>query len=111
MAWNGFPTRVKNAVINRLFKKHTQTPHNNNNQKLEDIRPKIWICLPYLRNHGENLIRTLLKKIQCCPKQGKGKTRKRKNGNGKAEKRVKGGKAEKSKRRKSGKKGKRRKKG
>ena len=69
MAWNGFPTRVKNAVINRLFKKHTQTPHNNNNQKLEDIRPKIWICLPYLGNHGENLIRTLLKKIQRCLKQ------------------------------------------
>ena len=59
-------------------------------------------------------------------KQGKGKTRKRKNGDGKAEKRVKCGKAEKrvkggkaekrvkggkkGKRRKSGKKGKRRKK-
>ena len=71
MAWNGFPTRVKNAVINRLFKKHTQYPniHNNNNRKLEDIRPKIWICLPYLGNHGENLIRTLLKKIQRCLKQ------------------------------------------
>ena len=48
---------------------------------------------------------------------GKGKTRKRKNGNGKAEKRVKGGKAEKrlkggkaEKRVKGGKKGKRRKK-
>ena len=69
MAWNGFPTRVKNAVINRLFKKHTQTPHNNNNQKLEDIRHKIWISLPYLGNHGENLIRTSLKKIQRCLKQ------------------------------------------
>ena len=42
-------------------------------------------------------------------KTGKGKTRKRKNGNGIAEKRVKGGKAE--KRVKGGEKGKRRKKG
>ena len=69
MAGNGFPTRVKNAVINRLFKKHTQTPQNNNNETLEDIRPKIWIRLSYLGNHGENLVRTLLKKIQRCLKQ------------------------------------------
>ena len=69
MAWNGFPTRFKNAIINRLFKKHTQTPQNNNNETLEDIRPKMWIRLPYLGNHGENLVRTLLKKIQRCLKQ------------------------------------------
>ena len=69
MAWNGFPTRVKNAIINRLLKKHTQTQQNNNNETLEDIRPKIWIRLPYLGNHGENLVRTLLKKIQRCLKQ------------------------------------------
>ena len=37
MAWNGFPTRVKNSVINRLFKKHTQTPQNSNNVTLENI--------------------------------------------------------------------------
>ena len=55
--------------INRLFKKHTQTPQNNNNETLEDIRPKIWIRLPYLGNHGKNLVRTLLKKIQRCLKQ------------------------------------------
>ena len=39
MASNGFPTRVKNAMINRLFKKHTRTPQNNNNETLGDIRP------------------------------------------------------------------------
>ena len=42
MAWNGFPTRVKNAIINRLLRKHTQTQQNNNNETLEDIRPKIY---------------------------------------------------------------------
>ena len=68
MAWNGFHTRVKNAIINRLLKKHTQTQQNNN-ETLDDIRPKIWIRLPYLGNHGENLVRTLLKKIQRCLKQ------------------------------------------
>ena len=76
MAWNGFPTRVKNAIINRLLKKHTQTQQNNNNETLEDIRPKIWIRLPYLGNHGENLVRTLLKKIQRCLKQPINKSRK-----------------------------------
>ena len=59
----------KNAIINRLFEKHTQTPQNNNSETLEDIRPKIWIRLPYLGKHGENLVRTLLKKIQRCLKQ------------------------------------------
>ena len=68
MAWNGFHTRVKNAIIDRLLKKHTQTQQNNN-ETLDDIRPKIWIRLPYLGNHGENLVRTLLKKIQRCLKQ------------------------------------------
>ena len=48
MAENSFPTRVKNTVINRLFKKHTQTPQNDNNETLENIRPKICIRLPYL---------------------------------------------------------------
>ena len=36
---------------------------------LEDIRPKIWIRLLYLGNHGENVVRTLLKKIKSCLKQ------------------------------------------
>ena len=63
MSWNGFPNAVKTRLINRLIKKHA-TPVTNTNDEPEDVRPKIWIRVPYLGNHGERLVKALLKKIQ-----------------------------------------------
>ena len=53
MSWNGFPNAVKTCLINRLIKKHA-TPVTNTNDKPEDVRPKIWIRVPYLGNQGEH---------------------------------------------------------
>ena len=65
MPWNGFPTRVKNTIINRLRKKHAKK-QNSNNEPLEDTRPKIWIRPPYLGNHGENLVKIYLRKFNVA---------------------------------------------
>ena len=65
MSWNGFPNAVKTRLW--LIKKHAM-PVTNTNDKPEDVRPKIWIHVPYLGNHGERLVKALPKKIQRCLK-------------------------------------------
>ena len=38
-------------------------------ETLKNLDRKIWICLPYLGHHSENLVRNLLKETQRCLKQ------------------------------------------
>ena len=63
MAWNGFTAQVRSSIIRKLKLRFLDVPKQaNDNDAFEDIRPKIWIRIPYLGRKGEFLVKKLVKK-------------------------------------------------
>ena len=63
LSWNGFPRRVRNAILNRLTNKQ---PRTQENVPEDDNRKTIWIRLPYMGKNGERLTNQLLRKLKRC---------------------------------------------
>ena len=49
--------------------KHKANGSGTQNMTDDDNIPKVWIQIPYLGSHGENLLNSCLKKIRRCLKQ------------------------------------------
>ena len=65
MAWNGFTAQIRSSIIRKLKLRFLDVPKQaNDNDAFEDIRPKIWIRIPYLGWKGEFLVKKLVKKLQ-----------------------------------------------
>ena len=72
MACNGFSANVRTSIIRRLKSKYNVNSNEHNhtatekteNDLIDDIRPKIWIRVPFLGKQSEFLVKKLLKKIQ-----------------------------------------------
>ena len=65
MAWNGFTAQIRSSIIRKLKLRFLDVPKQaNDNDAFEDIRPKIWIRIPYLGRKGEFLVKKLVKKLQ-----------------------------------------------
>ena len=60
MSWNSYPKYVRNSIKKRL--QHEKTTF----QKDDESVTKIWICLPYLGNKGEELVKTCISKLKRC---------------------------------------------
>ena len=60
MSWNSYPEYSKNSIIKRLKQKSTAA------QKDDESVKKIWTCLHYLGNEGEELVKTCIRKLKCC---------------------------------------------
>ena len=60
MSWNSYPKYVRNRIIKRLQQKKTAV------QKDDESVTKIWNPLPYLRNKGEELVKTCVCKLKRC---------------------------------------------
>ena len=70
MSWNGYPKALTNYLIKKLQRhklcnESSDKNHQTNNKNI----PKIWICLPYLSQKGEFLIKTCVSKIQHLQKK------------------------------------------
>ena len=59
-AWNGFPRKIVNSIINRASnkKKVSQTT-----EIVTDERPKVFFSVDFAGSHGENLIKKCFKKL------------------------------------------------
>ena len=62
-AWNGYPSKVVNAIIKRASRKTKQT------QAKEDQRPTVFFHVNYAGTHGENLIKKCFKKLNRFTKE------------------------------------------
>ena len=60
MSWKRYPKCVRNSIIKRLQQKKAAV------QKDDESVIKIWICLPYLGNKGEELVKTCIRKLKRC---------------------------------------------
>ena len=61
IAWNGFPKRIGDAIINNNFKcLNVNNIKNTTNNDLETI----WIKIPYLGDKGEQLLKSLKTKLK-----------------------------------------------
>ena len=65
MAWNGFAAQIRSSIIRKLKLRFLDVPKQANDyDAFEDLRPKIWIRIPYLGRKGEFLVKKLIKKLQ-----------------------------------------------
>ena len=65
MAWNGFTAQIRSSIIRKLKLRFLDVPKQaNDNDAFEDIRPKIWIRIPYLGRKGKFFVKKLVKKLQ-----------------------------------------------
>ena len=66
MSWNGYPISIRNFLICELKTKYENysTSTSNANAQTDENIAKIWIKIPYLGNHGENIIKSCTSKIQ-----------------------------------------------
>ena len=58
LSWNGYPKRVRNSVIKQL-----QTNRSRPKLADDDYENKIWLDLSYNGKLGENLVTSLIKKL------------------------------------------------
>ena len=66
MSWNGYPISIRNFLICELKTKYENysTSTSNADAQTDENIAKIWIKIPYLGNHGENIIKSCTLKIQ-----------------------------------------------
>ena len=66
MSWNGYPISIRNFLIRKLKTKYenNSAPTSNADSKTDENIAKIWIRIPYVGNHGENIIKSCTSKIQ-----------------------------------------------
>ena len=59
-------TRTSKFVINTTLVKYKHNIHEipSQNDSSDDIRPRIWLRIPFMGKQGEFLVKKLLKKIQ-----------------------------------------------
>ena len=63
MAWNGFTAQIRSSIIRKLKLRFSDVPKQAiGNDAFEDIRPKIWLRIPYLGRKGKFLVKNLVKK-------------------------------------------------
>ena len=60
MSLNSYPEYARNSIIKRLQQKKTAV------EKEDESVIKIWICLPYLGNKGEEIVKTWIRKLKRC---------------------------------------------
>ena len=61
IAWNGFPKRIGDAIINKKLKAlNVNNIKNTTNNDLETI----WIKIPYLGDKGDQLLKSLKTKLK-----------------------------------------------
>ena len=63
VAWNGFPKRVRQAIVKNKLKRLNLVNNINNIENNTDIEI-IWINIPYLGNTGDQLLQTLKRKLK-----------------------------------------------
>ena len=65
MAWNGFTAQIRSSTTRKLKLRFSDVPKQAiDNDAFEDIRPKIWLRIPYLGRKGKFLVKNLVKKLQ-----------------------------------------------
>ena len=67
MAWNGFPKHIGNKIIKDTINRQ---PRNACNLRKDDKTSIIYLNLPYLGLKGEQLVKSCLRKLRKCMKQG-----------------------------------------
>ena len=60
ISWNSYPKYVRNSIIKPLQQKKTVVESD------DERVVKIWICLPYLGNKGEEIVKTRIRKLKRC---------------------------------------------
>ena len=58
MSWNGYPKRTRNYVIKCLETNRARSVLTD-----DDVRKKMWLDLPYNGKQGEQLVKSLAKKL------------------------------------------------
>ena len=59
--WNGFPSKVHNALIEEFTKPKVITSGNENTNNEETT---IWLNFPYIGPKGEQMVNTCVRKIR-----------------------------------------------
>ena len=66
MYWNGYPISMRNFLIRKLKTKYENysTSNSNADSQTDENIAKNWMKIPYLGNHGEDIIKSCTSKIQ-----------------------------------------------
>ena len=62
---HGFPEHIVSSLIKRFNQKATNDIDSNTTE-MNDIRPTLWIEMPYIGTKGEQLLRALKNKLLRC---------------------------------------------